>query len=357
MTLVIDTIASSSLLDSAATAMILGTLLANRLDADLRVVTRSEPPVPSRLDQLLRLHKLELVRESQFRFVPRDDLGHEIDLLPNELVICTSWCTTAAVLPSVPASQIVYLLQEDERMTYAFGDERLRCERILRNRDIRFIVNSDSLLRHFVSEGFVHLDQRARSFEPAFPPTVFYPRPRTEGGRRKFVFYARPKDPRTLFSLGLEIITAAVARGWLAADEWDIVFVGSDIPDLELEPGRRPVRREGLCGSEYADLMGSADLGLSLMYTPHPGHPLLDMVASGAVVVTNRFGPRDDVSHRSANLISCDLDADALLKGLQQGLLQARDAAVRHTHWGNARLERDWQNSLRTVVDSLAGVH
>ncbi len=353
VTVVTDSIAKGSLFGGVGTAIILGTLLANRRGADLRIVTRAEPPVPSNVDQLLRLYGIELQRESQFRFVPRDDLSQEVDLMHDEIVMSTSWWTTAAVLPSVPPAQIVYLLQEDERMFYPFGDDRLRCEQILRRRDIRFVINCKLLYEHFLREGFDHFADRALSFEPAFPTQVFHPRPRDAGAKKRLVFYARPKNPRNLFFLGLEVLTTAVAKGWLPADQWEIVFVGRDIPDLDLGFGQRPVRLENLNWADYADLVGRTDVGLSLMYTPHPSYPPLDMAASGAVVVTNRHGTKQDLAHLSPNLICCEPTAAALVDGLRRAIDLA--AAAPRGADVPLGLARDWRESLHGVVESLAG--
>ena len=58
----------------------------------------------------------------------KDDL---LDLLvttaDDEIVMTTSWWTTRATLGStLPREQVLYLLQEDERMFYPAGDEQLR---------------------------------------------------------------------------------------------------------------------------------------------------------------------------------------------------------------------------------------
>jgi len=44
---------------------------------------------------------------------------------------------------------------------------------------------------------------------------------------------------------------------------------------------------------EYPAYLCGIDVGLSLMYSPHPSHPPIEMAASGVRVVTNTFGPKD----------------------------------------------------------------
>ena len=355
VSLVTDSIGKGSLFGGVGTALILATLVANRRGADLRIITRTEPPVPANLDHVLQVYGLSLHAESQFRFAPPHDTGSEIDLMEDELVITTSWWTTAACLPGVGLASLVYLLQEDERMFYAFGDERLRCERLLHEPGLRCVVNTRLLLDHFIADGFADFRQRAQSFEPAFPASVFWPRERAVDPRRRFVFYARPNNARNLFFLGLEVIEAAINRGVLDPQHWDIVFVGKDIPDVALAGKHLPIKRENLDWQAYAELVGGADLGLSLMYTPHPSYPPLDLVASGAVVVSNRFGLKQDLSHLSRNLILCDAERESLVDGLARGVALALDTRLRAQQFRDSALSRDWQVSLQAVVDNLAG--
>ena len=354
VTLVIDTIASGSLFGGAGTALILAALLANRRRADLRIITRTQPPVPANVDHLWQVNGITLDGESQFVFAPRQDPRKEIDLLPDELVITSSWWTTAAALRTIPAEQIVYLLQEDERMFYLFGDVRLHCEQVFRHTGIRFVINTSLLKQHLVNDGFTHMAQQAHSFEPAFPASVYHPRPKPDGAKRRFVFYARPLNPRNLYFLGQEVIAAAVERGILDPAQWDIVYVGRDVPDVQF--GAHPViRRENLSWGDYAELIGGADLGLSLMYTPHPSYPPLDMAASGAVVVTNRHGLKRDLSPLCANIICCEPDREALVEGLRQGVAMALDSPRRAAQHRANTLQRDWATNLAGVVDAIAG--
>jgi O-antigen biosynthesis protein len=353
VTVVTDSIGKGSLFGGVGTALILATLLANRRGADLRIATRTEPPVASSLDHVLQVYGLALQGESQFRFVPADDARQELDLHDDELVITTSWWTTAATLPGVGTRQLVYLLQEDERMFYPHGDDRLRCEQLLRRPDLRIVVNTRLLLDHFIANGFAHFKDHALSFEPAFPERVFRPRPKPAGAKKRFVFYARPNNARNLFFMGIEAIDAAVARGIIDPAGWEILFIGKDIPALSLAGGVEPERRENLAWADYAELVGGADLALSLMDTPHPSYPPLDLAVSGAVVVSNRSGVKQDLSALSHNILLCDLERHALVEGLARGAALAADAAQRQANLRASTLGRDWAQTLEPVLKAL----
>lgn len=353
--IVTDSISNGSLFGGIGTALIFAALLANKLNAQLRIITRTDRANPENVDRILSLYGIKLENEIQFKFAAFYDQKYKLDIVKDDLFITTSWWTTAATLSSVPNDNVIYLLQEDERMFYPFGDDRLRCETILRNRDIRFLVNTKLLFDHLVYEGFNNITARGMWFEPAFPAQVFRPRTNDQGGKRKFFFYARPNNLRNLFYLGIEVIEQAISLQVLDLEHWDIFLVGKDIPTVTFDGGYAPIKCENFSWSEYAKLVGTIDLGLSLMYTPHPSYPPLDLVASGAVVVTNRFANKRDLSNYSANLICADLGRDALVDALRQAVVIAMDSRVREQNYRNNRLLTDWQQALDEIIQQLSG--
>jgi hypothetical protein len=354
--IVTDSVGSSSLFGGVGTALIFAALLANKLDAKLRIVTRTERALPANVDSILTLYGIKLKQEIQFKFAAPYDQKYEIDVAKDDLFITTSWWTTAATLRSVPHESIIYLLQEDERMFYPFGDDRFQCESILSNRDIRFLINTKLLFDHFAKSGLINITRRGKWFEPAFPAQVFYPRKKAQGEKRKFFFYARPNNLRNLFYLGVDVIEQAVTQQVLNLDQWEIILIGKDIPNVSFCNGYVPTKIENLPWSAYAELVGTADLGLSLMYTPHPSYPPLDLAASGAVVVTNRFANKRDLSMYSPNLICAEMDKDSLVEGIRKAVVIATDPHLREKNYRNNKIVTDWHSSFANIIEELSGV-
>jgi hypothetical protein len=60
--------------------------------------------------------------------------------------------------------------------------------------------------------------------------------------------------------------------------------------------------------AEYDAFMHKVDVGLSLMYAPHPGLVAFEMASAGARVVTNTFDNRSETYQRrlSENIIPCE---------------------------------------------------
>lgn len=256
LTIVTDSVDAHHLFGGVGTALVLGAVMARRMGARLRLVTRHTAPDPAALGEILQAHQIDWDGPTDFVHMPVGS-DRPLPLGDKDLVLTTSWWSTRAVLGSVHAARVLYLLQEDERMFYPFGDARLRCTETLSEPDLRVLVNTRLLFDHLAdgSDALPGLRERGAWFEPAFPA---FPRPYALlplDSKRNFFFYARPNNDRNLYWRGLEVIDAAMREGVLATDEWNIHFVGRELPDMELPGGVRPTVWAKLPWSEYADLV------------------------------------------------------------------------------------------------------
>lgn len=351
VSLVTDSINRGSLYGGVGTAMILASVIAESRGARLRIVTRTERAAAAGLEGVLKAYGLELSREIEFAHAPCYDSGYDLDTFDGELFITTSWWTTASTLASVSADSVLYLLQEDERMFYPYGDEHLRCSKVLQDPSVRCVINTRLLYDHLVGSGLSHLTSSAMWFEPAFPPSLFHPRPRDDSRKRTIMLYARPNNSRNLFLFGLDLIETAITRGILDLEAWDIVLVGKEIPKIRFDDGGySPKRLEYLPWADYAELVGRVDLGICLMYTPHPSYPPLDLAASGAVVVTNRCGLKQNLDAYSTNIVCGDLEMSSMLTALAEGIRLASSPEEREANYRASALGRDWQAAFAEVV-------
>jgi hypothetical protein len=76
---------------------------------------------------------------------------------------------------------------------------------------------------------------------------------------------------------------------------------------------------------DYARLLRSFDVGLSLMYTPHPGLVAIEMAAAGMAAVTNTFEGKDAAAlgRISSNLIA----GEPTVEGVAAALALAEERA------------------------------
>jgi SAM-dependent methyltransferase len=352
LTILTDSLGGGSLFGGVATSLILSAMLARRLGASLRVVTRLERPDPSNFALVLRSHEIEWDGDVEFAFSPIDGRS-SFPWRAGEVFLTTSWWSTWSALRSVDPKRVLYLLQEDERLFYPAGDEQILCGEVLADPRIRFAVNTAMLHEHLVAEGFENIAANGVSFEPAFPESIYYRDTWRRAAHRRFFFYARPNNARNLFLRGLEAVEDSLVRGILDADEWELHFVGPGVPDVSLPSGARPRTSEQLPLPEYGALLRSVDVGLSLMTSPHPSYPPLDLAACGAVAVTSRFGPKQSLDRYSDNIICTDLRRDSIVEGIAAAATLAADEEQRRLNYESQRLSRSWASSLGQLVEEL----
>ncbi len=348
---VTDSFGSGHFYGGVGTALLFAVSYANQHNATLRLITRVEKTLSVSISEFLSLYGLKMHKEIEFEYLPPGSHS-EIGVSELDQFITTSWWTTASLLNTVDTKKIIYLLQEDERMFYPFGDDRLFASRIMHNPNIRYVINTKLLYDHLSATGLEHLKYSGTWFEPAFPKSVYSWNQRARQ-KRRFLFYARPNNLRNLYSLGIDVVEKAISTGLLNEQDWDIYFVGKDIPDLLFGKNCKPIRLENLSWSDYASLVGTIDVGLCLMYTPHPSYPPLDLAASGAVVVTNTNGLKTNLDHYSKNIVCAAPNSQDLLKALSSAIALSANSAQRQTNFDNNGLQQNWTESFQQTLNFL----
>ncbi|HEY1595847.1 MAG TPA: glycosyltransferase family 2 protein, partial [Thermoleophilaceae bacterium] len=212
-----------------------------------------------------------------------------VEVSRSDRFVASTWWTAhiadAAVRSLGGAERFLYLIQEYEPFTFPMGTyAALAAESY--NLPHRALFSSELLRDYFRRHGIgVYADgsdgdAASESFENAItavpPPGAAALAAR---GTRKLLFYARPEPhaARNMFELALLGLGSALDRGAFAG--WELNGIGS------VEPGRRIPIRDGLAlkllprtgQDEYAALLRDHDVGLSLMYTPHPSLVPIEM--------------------------------------------------------------------------------
>jgi hypothetical protein len=228
------------------------------------------------------------------------DAGRPVDVGYRDVFLATAWWTAQQVRPTLlaaPQARLWYLIQDFEPGLYAWSTQAalaaetytwpalsIFCGHLLR----------DHFRQQQVGPFAVSAEGRSSEasplvFEPALDRRLFHPQPREANRPRRLVFYARPSAPRNLYELGLVALRRAVDRGAFRSG-WELWFIGESISPIDLGQGVtiRPAPWMDYAG--YAEFLRGTDLGLSLMLSPHPSYPPLELAACGAEVVTNSFG-------------------------------------------------------------------
>lgn len=95
---------------------------------------------------------------------------------------------------------------------------------------------------------------------------------------------------------------------------------------------------------EYARFIADADVGISLMYAPHPGLVSFELAESGVRVVTNTFGGRSSEYLRSIseNLVPCDPTIEGIAEGIDRAVRSLDDIESR-LRGANIPGPRSWE--------------
>lgn len=355
---VTDSIASHSLLGGVATALILATLLCEKNDWKLRIITRTTECNPVNYTNFLRFYGLNVPQQgveyvSDVNVINRE--ASRIEMMENDIFMATSWWSAKALLESLDKKKIFYIIQEEETFFYPYGDLHLWCKDIMQDNRIDYIVNSKLLYDFLCKAGYSTLVQNGAWFEPAFSKDVYYANEKSFEKKEKYklFFYGRPNNPRNLFYHGLEILDKAIIEHVIDTDIWDIYMAGGACQEFQFSNGYQPILMGQMSWEEYAEFARKVDVALCLMYTPHPSYPPFDMLSSGAVVLTNCFANKRDLSY-SDNLILKDLNLQEMVSGIDEAIKLAQNSEKRRLNYENNKICTDWAEAFEDILNIMS---
>jgi len=333
-----------------ATALILAIMFAQKYHYGLRII--AQKPDKEVFYDVLKLFNLEYKGELEF-YSTEENSGY-LEVGEKDHFICTMWSNADAVLNTSSISgKIFYIMQEVETFFYDHGDFHLRCFNTLTNNRLIPIVNTKLLYDYLVEHDYNNVKQRGIYFEPAFLKKLYSPSEQSfiKKDKYKLFFYGRPTHQRNLFYFGLSIINKAFLRGVLNKKEWSVYIAGDEeIPDFRFDSGVKVKKMGVMDWNEYSKLASSIDLCYSTIYTPHPSYPPFDFACSGAIVVTNKFQNKHDLYQYSNNILSAELDEEALINRLSDGVKLVKDIKTRKRNFEQAKIKTVWEDSFIEVL-------
>ena len=263
--------------------------------------------------------------ETPSRVVVAAPVGTETTLAvePDDVFLATFWSTAELAIRlsrwqastfGGAARPFAYLVQDFEAGFYPWSAQ-FALARSTYAADVPTIavVNSGLLAAYLDGQGLAFAGRY--TFEPRLDPRL---RPLVDQPagtrRRRIVAYGRPGTARNAFPLVVEGLRDWVGRG--GGDGWEVVSAGEPHSPVELGRGLVMGRVGKLPIEGYGSLLRESAVGLSLMVSPHPSYPPLDMAHLGMRVVTNSFGPKD-LSAWHENIASvASLTAEAIGEAL-----------------------------------------
>jgi hypothetical protein len=225
----------------------------------------------------------------------------------SDIFVATAWWTAHLGFEAIDAqkrlfhkgSMLVYLIQDFEPDFYGWSSRWVLAENTLKRGSETIAIINSTELRDFLSRQYAF--KHAYYLRYAMDDAI-----RLDPASKKqklMLVYGRPSVSRNLFELAMDGIGLWQQRNPHSARDWKIVSVGEDYP-LESAAPLSNLEVLGKLGLEaYGGYLSRASVGLSLMLSPHPSYPPLEMAAAGIVTVTNAcFGK--DLGREGDNIIS-----------------------------------------------------
>lgn len=219
-----------------------------------------------------------------------------LPISPGDRFVATAWWT-ARIASSLQDEQskmfshaprkYVYLIQDFEPGFYPWSARYGLADSTYRQPE-RFIgvINTSILKEFFDRQGYQFTD--AVSFEPRLNASL---KPKLNSDRKtrkkKVLVYGRPSVERNAFPIIVMALKKWVQTG--DADAWEFYSAGEHHESIDLGRGKRLVSHGKLGLSEYADELSETSIGVSLMISPHPSYPPLEMSTFGLRVITNSY--------------------------------------------------------------------
>ncbi|MBP1546064.1 MAG: hypothetical protein J6A37_05645 [Oscillospiraceae bacterium] len=357
--LVTDDISSRSLFGGVATSLILASMLCERNNWTLRLVTRGNGCNLNDYYEFAKKYGIkcpEKVESYSDEYYDSSVINYRLEVSEKDVFFATSWWTAKALLESGIRDRIMYIIQEEETFFYPYSDDRFWCEEMMKSDKIDYIVNSKLLFDYMKNNGYDILTENGMWFEPAFSEKLYHPSEKTfspkNDGKMRMFFYGRPLNPRNLYYFGLECLEEAVNRNIIDTDVWDIYMAGSNMQDIQLSNGYIPKVNGTMSWDAYADFAASVDLSFSLMYTPHPSYPPFDMLCSGAVVLTNDSLFFKDNTY-SDNMIIAKLEKEDILSKMKIAVALAEKYDIRKKNYQKININREWSDSLKDIIVTI----
>lgn len=244
----------------------------------------------------------------------------------------------AARTPHLP----LFLVQEYEPVFYDHGSHRAACESLYRLP--HFAIINSSILRDYLSchgyGPFASPDELTRAGRHVVFEHRIMQLPRataaTMAGRsgRTLILYARPEGHAARNVIEIAILALQrLCRSGFFGPEWRFLGLGalSSLPPIELGDGHELVLKEKQSEEDYQRTCGSMDVGISLMYAPHPSVIPFEFATTGALVVTNTYENRTESRLKGicGNIVPCVLSIDGVADAIREAVSRVGDFQAR----------------------------
>ena len=256
--------------------------------------------------------------------------GERLPVRAGDVFVVFNWWTSVNLDP-VLATQAahfghtvlpkLHLVQEYEPQFYSFSTAHaLAREAFDGPSRLWAVFNTHELFDYWTAQG--HRAEKTWVFEPRMTAAIrsFADNLSAVDKIRTLLVYGRPTVARNAFFLVRRGLEHWARTHGADHPDWRIVSAGLPHDDIPLGGGHRLVSLGKLGLQEYGQLLRQTAVGLSLMISPHPSYPPLEMAHFGVRVVTNGYANKHPAD-RHENLIAVPhLRPEAIAETLEQAI-------------------------------------
>lgn len=229
--------------------------------------------------------------------------GRSFPVGENDYFMLTGWWTSHCIQEAyenyemetgIKPNVFINFIQDYEPGFYAWSTHYLLADATYKNEYPQIAIFNTKLL-----QDYFHKNDYSFYKEFAFDPVLnkglkdkldkqgeFFRK------KKQILVYGRPGTERNAFKL----IVAALKK-WVSlqddVEEWRILSAGEQHGKVYLGRGKYLESVGKLTIEGYADVLAESYAGISLMASPHPSYPPLEMSVFGVKVITNTFSNKD----------------------------------------------------------------
>jgi GT2 family glycosyltransferase len=242
-----------------------------------------------------------------------DRYMQSIPVSENDYFMFTGWwtayCTQEAYLEftketGIKPNKFINFIQDYEPGFYPWSSRYLLADSTYRNEYPQLAVfNSKLLHEFFIQNGYSFYKEY--EFDPVLNGKLKEILEKNFGKvnkKKQILVYGRPSVDRNAFS-----IVVSSLKKWVEnqkdIEDWEILSAGEYHLPVDLGRGKELVSVGKLTIEQYAQTMLDTYAGISLMSSPHPSYPPLEMSVFGIKVITNNYSNKD-LSSFNSNITS-----------------------------------------------------
>lgn len=222
----------------------------------------------------------------------------------------TAYCTQEAYVEfgknyGIKPNPYINFIQDYEPGFYPWSSRYLLADSTYRDDNKQIAIFNSMLLYDFFKDNGYSFEQEY-AFEPVLnaglKDILMAQNGKTVNKKKKILVYGRPSVERNAFSLVVSALRKFVDKMDDVSD-WDFVSAGEYHDKVVLGKGKYLESVGKMTIEQYAQMMMESYAGISLMSSPHPSYPPLEMSEFGVKVITNTYANKD-LSSFNENIIS-----------------------------------------------------